>query len=205
MRRRRRWNASSMADPAVAAEGRMTGIDTNGFSPTQPNSGTHPRHAQAAIGTHRTTTISTRLRDALTAAVPAADFDFHQILEDQLNDLSGESVADRGLDRRTEPRAVDRLREHLDRFARQDQGRAPIRSTASPTTIRREASRPAQARLAALGVGAGDLADALSARTQGTVATQLAGDVTLSRFASVREAHSGKATSNPNRWRPKAD
>src|SRR5262249_9428108 len=33
--------------------------------------------------------VADRLRDALSATAPGASFEFHQLLEDQLNDLSG--------------------------------------------------------------------------------------------------------------------
>ena len=166
-----------MADPAVAAEGRMTGIDTNGFSPTQPNSGTiritlkRDRHASYD-------TISDRIRDALTAAVPAADLDFHQILEDQLNDLSGNpSPIEVSIIGPNQEQLIDYANTLTDSLGKIKGVTDPFNGVTYDDPTR--SITPAQARLAALGVGAGDLADALSARTQGTVATQLAGDITL--------------------------
>ncbi len=77
------------ADPAVAHVGRLTGIDSNGLSPTPPNAGLlrvrlRPPGERASYDE-----VSARLRDRLAAAVPSSLYDYHQILEDLINDLSG--------------------------------------------------------------------------------------------------------------------
>ncbi|HEY9179343.1 MAG TPA: efflux RND transporter permease subunit, partial [Candidatus Baltobacteraceae bacterium] len=69
----------AMHDPAVTTVGRFTGIDTNGFSPTQVRSGTIRIRLRPGADYE---TVSDRLRDRFSAAVPAAQLDFHQILED---------------------------------------------------------------------------------------------------------------------------
>ncbi|MBV8196928.1 MAG: efflux RND transporter permease subunit, partial [Candidatus Eremiobacteraeota bacterium] len=78
-----------LADPAVSAEGRFTGIDTNGFSPTPARVGIlrvrlKPQHERAPFDV-----VSDRLRNRLSSVVPAADLNVHQILEDLINDISG--------------------------------------------------------------------------------------------------------------------
>jgi multidrug efflux pump subunit AcrB len=77
-----------LADPAVAHEGRLTGIDTNGLLPTPQNAGTI-RVALHDAGAEPYADVAERLRGALSKAAPGADFEFHQLLEDQINDLSG--------------------------------------------------------------------------------------------------------------------
>jgi multidrug efflux pump subunit AcrB len=76
-----------VADPSVENEGRLTGVDTNGLLPTPQNAGT----IRVALrgNADRFEDVSDRLRDALAKAAPGADFEFHQLLEDQINDLSG--------------------------------------------------------------------------------------------------------------------
>jgi len=77
-----------VADPAVAHEGRLTGVDTDGYEPTPQNAGTI-RVMLREHGNIKFDDVADRLRDAFTKLVPGADLEFHQLLEDQLNDLSG--------------------------------------------------------------------------------------------------------------------
>ncbi len=166
-----------VADPAVAAEGRITGIDTNGYSPTQTNTGTV--RITLKSGTRASyEEISKRLRDRINDAVPAAALDFHQILEDQLNDLSGSptpiAISLIGPDQAQLIEYANKLTDAIGK----------IKGVVDPFNgvIYDDPTRsitPAQAHLAALGVGSSELADALSARTQGTVATQVSGGVAL--------------------------
>ena len=77
-----------VATPDVAHVGRLSGVDTNGFLPTPPNAGT--LRVSLAEGSHVAfDEASDRMRDALQKIAPAASFEFHQLLEDQINDLSG--------------------------------------------------------------------------------------------------------------------
>ncbi|HEY2474610.1 MAG TPA: efflux RND transporter permease subunit [Candidatus Cybelea sp.] len=78
-----------IADPAVEAEGRITGIDTNGFSPTPPRAGIMRVRLVDPNRRAPFETIADRLRTALNDVVPAAALDVHQILEDLINDVSG--------------------------------------------------------------------------------------------------------------------
>ena len=80
---------AALRDPAVLSVGRFTGIDTNGFSPTQPRTGTIRIRLKPQNTRPGYEEVSSRLRDAFAVAVPAAQLDFHQILEDMINDLSG--------------------------------------------------------------------------------------------------------------------
>jgi len=72
-------------DPGVQFEGRLTGIDTDGYLPTPPNAGTIRVALKPGA---RFEAVADRLRDALGAS-HLAKFEFHQLLEDQLNDLGG--------------------------------------------------------------------------------------------------------------------
>ncbi len=76
----------ALRDPEVTTVGRFTGIDTNGFSPTQVRSGTIRVRLKPGASYDA---VSDRLRDEFSAAVPSARLDFHQILEDMINDMSG--------------------------------------------------------------------------------------------------------------------
>ncbi len=78
-----------LADPAVAAEGRFTGIDTNGFSPTPARAGILRVRLKPQSERPPFEVVSDRLRDRLSSAIPAANLDVHQILEDLINDISG--------------------------------------------------------------------------------------------------------------------
>src|SRR5207302_10325451 len=74
------------ADAAVASEGRLTAIDSIGFSPTPQNQGMlrvilKPRSQREGYEA-----VSTRLRDRIETAVPAAQLDFRQVIEDVIND-----------------------------------------------------------------------------------------------------------------------
>ena len=77
-----------LADPAVEHEGRLTGVDTDGYEPTTQNAGTI-RIALKPGAAANYEKVADRFRKAFEEAAPGSDFEFHQLLEDQLNDLSG--------------------------------------------------------------------------------------------------------------------
>ncbi|HEX3550642.1 MAG TPA: efflux RND transporter permease subunit, partial [Candidatus Elarobacter sp.] len=161
------------ADPAVVNEGRLTGVDTNGYSPTQTNTGTI-RVSLREGGRPSYDVVSSRLRDALTAAVPAASLDFHQLLEDQINDLSGApqpvEIAIAGTDQSTLITLADRTTAAI--------AKVPGVVDAFDGVVYDDPALrivPQASRLAALGLTRADLADALGAGAQGNVATQVAG------------------------------
>jgi len=168
----------ALADPAVASVGRFTGIDTNGFSPTPPRLGTiritlKPRSQRDAYEV-----VSDRLRDAMQATVPAAALDFHQILEDMINDVSGApapiEVTIRGND---QAKLIELADSTADRFEKLD-GVSDVFSgvTYDDPTVR---IAPNGTRLAALGLTGADLSDALASATLGSVATTVASETQL--------------------------
>ncbi len=177
--------------PGVDSEGRLTGIDTNGFSPL-PQSRGLIRVSLAPQG-HRKSyeVISDELRDQLTSAVPAAQLDFHQILEDMIDDLSGtprpiEIIAS-GADQHRLIAIANNLQNKLD-------GIPGIVDTASGVIYDDPVVRiaPLGVRLAALNLNSSDVADTLSAGAQGMVATSVPGPINL---IPVRIAVSGAGTS----------
>jgi len=168
----------AMADPAVESVGRFTGIDTNGFSPTPVRNGTirvalKPRSQRDAYET-----VSDRMRDAMHGSVPAVRLDFHQILEDMINDISGApapiEITVRGSDERILEASATTIADRI--------GKVPgVADVFSGVVSDDPAVRiaPNAARLASLGLSASDVSDAIAASTQGTVATSLAGASTL--------------------------
>ena len=166
------------ADPAVADVGRLTGIDSNGLSPTPPNAGLLRVRLRAANQRASYDEVSARLRDRLSDAVPSSLYDFHQILEDLINDLSGTpapiEIVVQGPQQQTlidlAPRIADRI------------GNVKgVVDASSGVTYDSPSLRiaPRGTALAALGMSSGDLGDAVSALGQGTVATSLPGEQTL--------------------------
>ena len=167
-----------LRDPAVTGVGRWTGLDTNGYSPTPQNSGIlrvtlRPLNQRASFDE-----ISNRLRDRLSAAIPAAQFDFHQILEDIIDDISGApaplEVTLAGPDQATLVAQANQLARRLSHVS----GVADVFSGVVYTdpTIRID---PNSTLLAQLGLHNASLADALSAQTQGSIAAQLPGPYDL--------------------------
>ncbi len=166
------------ADPAVAGVGRWTGLDTNGYSPTPQNAGIlrvrlKPENARASYPV-----VSDRLREELAQAVPAAQFDFHQILEDMIDDVSGApaplEVTLEGPDQATLVAQANAL---ADRFA----GVKGLADVFSGVVYTDPAIRVAPDRrlLAQLGWTQSSLADSLAAQAQGDVAAELPGPYNL--------------------------
>lgn len=168
----RRMERIVAEDPAVIAEGRMTGMDTNGFSPTPPRTGTIRVRLQPLGKRPGFETIADRLRDRLNAAVPAANLDVHQILEDIINDISGApapiEIEVSGTDPQVLASAAQRV---TDRIAKVP-GVADAFSgvVADDPTIR---IRPSFAQLAQLGSDPSSLQNALTASSQGTIAASV--------------------------------
>ena len=160
------------ADPAVVDEGRFTGIDTNGFSPTPVRSGIirvklEPLGRRASFDT-----VSDRLREAMSAAVPSAILDVHQILEDMINDVTGApapiQIVITGNDQGTLVRSATRVAGEL----QSDTRVADVFSGAQQDdpTLR---VQPNFSRLVRSGADTGSLASAIAAGTQGNVVTSL--------------------------------
>ena len=165
-------------DPAVKSVGRWTGVDTNGFSPTPQNAGTIRVLLKPASQRAGYEAVSDRLRDQLAEAVPAAQYDFHQILEDMINDVSGApaplEVSVRGTDQQKLVNLANRLSDRL----RNVQGVSDVFSGVVYTdpTIR---ISPELRQLAALGWQANAFGNAVSAQAQGSVATDVPGPFTM--------------------------
>ena len=166
------------SDPAVVAVGRWTGLDTNGFSPTPQNSGSIRVGLKPANQRASYDVVSNRLRDALADAVPSAQFDFHQILEDMINDVSGApaplEISIVGPSQATLVKYANAIADKLGRVP----GVTDVFSGVVYTdpTIR---VTPNQRVLADLGLRPSALADALTATQQGSVAANLPGPYNL--------------------------
>ncbi len=163
----------ALRDPAVESVGRFTGIDTNGFSPTQVRQGTiRVRLRTGARPSYEV--VSERLRNAYTTAIPAAQFDFHQILEDIINDMSGApspiQITVRGPDQDTLIALANRVTDKIAGVP----GLADAFSGVSYDDPTMRIS-PFGERLAALNITAADLGNALQASAQGGIATDVAG------------------------------
>ena len=161
----------AMRDPQVLGVGRFTGIDTNGFSPTQVRAGTIRIRLRPGASYEAE---SDRLRDAFVAAVPSARLDFHQLLEDMVNDVSGSrspiEITLGGPDQQTLVSLANRITEKISNV----KGLADAFSGVSyddPTLQ----VRPDEQRLAALNMDVAQLGTALAASTQGEVATSIPG------------------------------
>ncbi|MDE2481120.1 MAG: efflux RND transporter permease subunit [bacterium] len=177
------------ADPAVVAVGRWTGLDTNGYSPTPQNSGTIRVELKPANERADYDVVSGRLRDRMAAALPSANFDFHQILEDMINDVSGVpaplEISLIGPDQATLVTYANAIADKLGTV----NGVTDVFSGVVYTdpTIR---VAPNQRALADLGLQPSSLADALTAQQQGGVAANVPGPYNL---IPVRVAVEGDA------------
>jgi multidrug efflux pump subunit AcrB len=161
-----------LADPAVASEGRFTGIDTNGLSPMPVRAGIirvrlKPLRERASFET-----IADRLREQLTDVVPAAQLDVHQILEDMVDDISGApapiELVISGNDQATLVRSAKRVAHGLASVP----GVADVYSGINIDDPSLHVL-PNFAGLARSGTNAGGLVSAITASTQGTIATDL--------------------------------
>ncbi|GAC1441549.1 MAG: efflux RND transporter permease subunit [Vulcanimicrobiaceae bacterium] len=166
------------ADPAVAGVGRLTGIDSNGFTPTQSNQGLLRVRLVPPTGRASYDDVSARLRDRLTAVVPASKYDFHQILEDLINGLTGMpapiEISIKGPDQKT---LIDLARRATDAISS-----VPGVVDANSGVVYNSPSlriAPRSAVLSALGLTSSDVGDAVAALGQGTIATSLPGSTAL--------------------------
>ena len=76
-----------LADPAVAHEARLSGVDTNGYLATPPDAGTI--RVTLKPGAPPFDVVADRLRIAIANVNEYVSLEVHQLLEDQINDLSG--------------------------------------------------------------------------------------------------------------------
>jgi multidrug efflux pump subunit AcrB len=168
----------AMQDPAVLSVGRFTGIDTNGFSPTQVRQGTIRIRLKPQGQRPSYQVVSDRLRDRFSAAVPAAQLDFHQILEDMINDMSGAPAPIQITVSGPEQSQLISLATKISDRISHVSGVADAFSGVNydDPTLR---VSPNVARLASLNMTAADLASALTSASQGDVATSLPGSLNL--------------------------
>jgi CzcA family heavy metal efflux pump len=163
----------AMRDPDVATVGRFTGIDTNGFSPTQVRAGTIRIRLKHDASYED---VSERLRDEFAAAVPSAQLDFHQILEDMINDMSGSrspiEITLAGPDQQTLVSLANNITEKISSVKGLTDAFSGV-SYDDPTLQ----VQPDQQRLAALNMSAAQLGTALAASAQGDVAASVPGSL----------------------------
>ena len=162
------------ADPAVASAAGLTGLDSNGISPTQPSAGALRVRLRPPSQRAGYEEVAARLRDRLASAIPAGVFDFRQILEDLIFDLSGDTapieITIRGDDETEISALAHRIAAAI--------GKVPgVVDAASGVTYDGPSIRiaPRAASLAELGVSSTDIGDALSALGTGSIAASLPG------------------------------
>lgn len=161
----------ALRDPQIVTAGRVTGIDTNGFSPTQVRQGTIRFRLQPNASYED---VSSRLRDEFSAAVPSAQLDFHQILEDMVNDMSGSrspiAITLAGPEQQQLVALATAISDKISSVRGLTDAFSGV-SYDDPTLQ----VRPEQRRLAQLNMSAEQLGTALAASTQGDVATTVPG------------------------------
>jgi CzcA family heavy metal efflux pump len=181
------------SDPAVSGEGRFTGIDTNGFSPTPPRSGIVRVKLKPLGERPAFEAIGDRLRDAIAAVVPAAQLDVHQILEDVINDISGTpapiEIVLTGNDQSVLVQAATRVAREIATVPGVADAFSGVRRDDPTLRI-----APDFQRLQRSGTDSSALAAALAAQTQGSVATRLAAPTML---VPVRVAVAGRNDALP--------
>ncbi len=183
----RAMEAIVRSDPAVASVGGLTGVDSNGYSPTPANDGLL-RVRLVPLGQRSDyPAVSERLRARLQAAVPAATFDFHQILEDLIDGLSGTKapveIVVHGTDQATLIALANRVTAAISHVPGVVDAYDGITYVDPSFRI-----APRGAQLAALGITPADVGNAVAALAQGTVATSVA---TNAQLVPVRVAIAG--------------
>jgi multidrug efflux pump subunit AcrB len=162
-----------IADPAVTAEGRFTGIDTNGFSPTPVRAGIMRVRLKPLGQRASFEEVADRLRGRLGAVVPAALLDVHQILEDLIDDVSGApapvEVVISGTDQTVLVRAAGRVAEEVARVPGLSDVLSGVLQDDPTTKI-----VPNLASLARSATSIDSLATGIAGARQGTIATELA-------------------------------
>jgi CzcA family heavy metal efflux pump len=160
--------------PGVVTEARLTGIDSNGYSPTPQNRGLI-RVSLAPEGKRLGyDALTDQLRDKVTAAFPAAQLDFHQILEDVIDDLSG---APRPIEITLAGQSQAVLNALATTLTEKISDIPGVVDPASGVVYDNPTLRiaPEGTRLAALGLSVSDVEDTMSANSLGSVATNLPG------------------------------
>jgi multidrug efflux pump subunit AcrB len=155
-----------LADPAVQHEARLSGVDTNGYNATPADAGT----IRVTLATRRDSfdDVAARLRKAIALVDPNIAVEIHQLLEDQINDLSGTpepiQLIVHGASPRRIARIASRLADDID----------DIRGVVDPFDGVLWQPRIVHASpLPGSTLGARDFADALQARLDGIAATEI--------------------------------
>lgn len=160
----------ALADPAVASVVRVTGMDPNGFSPIQVREGKLRIRLKPQNMRDGYDTVADRLRAKLDTAIPAAELEFTQLLEEVLGDLSGEvrpvMITLSGPDQETLVRSATALADKLDKTRALTDVYSGV-SYDDPTTE----VRPFERRLADLGLSRADFAQLMESQNQGVVST----------------------------------
>jgi CzcA family heavy metal efflux pump len=161
-----------LSEPGVISVGRLSGVDTNGFSPTPVNVGTirvmlKPLGQRAAFDT-----IANQLREKLAAVVPSAQLDIHQILEDMINDVEGNpspvEIVISGPSQAVLVESATRVAENIAEVPGVEDAFSGVLQSDPTMNI-----EPDFARLARMATDTPSFASALAANAQGTVATEL--------------------------------
>jgi multidrug efflux pump subunit AcrB len=156
-----------LADPAVAHEARLSGVDTNGYVATPPDAGTI--RVILRPGAPPFDVVAGRLRIAIANVNQYVALEVHQLLEDQINDLTGApepiQLNVRGPKGRVIGDIATRLADHIsDLRGVVDAFDGVIYEARTIAAIPRPGDSAA---------GAGAFASDLRARTSGIVATTL--------------------------------
>lgn len=190
----RAMEAIVQKDPAVASVGGLTGVDSNGYSPTPANDGLLRVRLIPEAQRAGYPAVSERLRGRLQEAVPAATFDFHQILEDLINGLSGTKapveIVVHGPDQATLIALASKVKAAI--------ATVPGIVDAYNGIVYVDPSfriAPRGAQLSALGITPSDVGNAVAALAQGTVATNVAGGT---RLIPVRVGVAGAGVAGGN-------
>jgi multidrug efflux pump subunit AcrB len=78
-----------LLDRSVAGVARLSGVDTNGYLATPPDAGTIRVTLAARAARESFDLVADRMRDAVANVAPYAAVEVHQLLEDEIDDLSG--------------------------------------------------------------------------------------------------------------------
>jgi CzcA family heavy metal efflux pump len=161
-----------LQEPGVISVANLTGVDTNGFSPTPVNVGIirvmlKPLGQRASFNT-----IAQQLRARIGAAVPSATLNIHQILEDMINDVEGNpSPIELVIGGPSQSRLVaiaTRVADRISTVPGVEDVFSGVQQDEPTLHI-----NPNFARLARMGTDTPSLASSLEATAQGTIATQL--------------------------------
>jgi len=155
-----------LADPAVAHEARLSGVDTNGYLATLPDAGTI--RVTLKPDSPSFDNVADRLRIAIANVNQYISLEVHQLLEDQINDLSGApepiQLTVRGPSQRVLTDVATRIADHISDLRGVVDAFDGVIYEARTVTALPRPDNPATAE---------DFASDLRARTSGIVAAEL--------------------------------